>query len=266
MIMSTRSTPWKPGTPCWVDLMAPDVAAAGRFYSAVLGWEVPQPEEQFGGYVVAHVGGAATAGIGPVREGARSAWTLYFATDDADATLAAVPTHGGTVMSLVQDVMDLGRMALGVDPSGAVFGLWQAGTFLGNQLVGEPGGLAWEDLRSTDPAAATAFYAGLLGVDVTPLAMAGPDYGTFAAPGDPVPYGGMGGMMDCPDGTPSHWLVYFAVASADDAVAAAERAGGRVTSPVKDTAFGRIAGLVDPDGAEFVVHQNTGQPVPQREE
>ena len=56
--MSPRTAPWPPGTPCFVDLMAPDVEAAGRFYGAVLGWEVPAPEPQYGGYVVAHVGGA----------------------------------------------------------------------------------------------------------------------------------------------------------------------------------------------------------------
>lgn len=262
--MSTRTQPWPAGTPCWADLMAPDVEAAGRFYSAVLGWEVPVPDEQHGGYVVTHVGGAACAGIGPVQQGARAAWTVYFATDDADAALAAVQADGGTVLSPVGDVVDLGRMALGVDPSGAVFGLWQAGTFNGNQLVGEPGGLAWEDLRSTDPAAAQAFYVALFGYATASVAMAGPDYVTFGPAGDPAPYGGIGGLMGG-DG-PSRWLVYFTVASADDAERAAVAGGGSVTALAFDSPFGRMAALVDPWGAEFWVHENTtGQPAPQRE-
>lgn len=260
--MSTRTSPWPPGAPCWVDLMTPDVVAAGRFYAEVLGWEVPEPDAARGGYAVAHVGGAAVAGIGPEREGARRGWTLSFATHDAEATLAAVAEHGGTVLSPVLDVDALGRTAVAVDPAGAVFGLWQSGTFLGTQLVGEPGALAWHDLRSTDPAAATAFYAEVLGVTVTPLAMAGPDYGTFSVPGLEGPSGGIGGMMGA-DGS-SHWLVYLGVADADAAVEAALAAGGSVTMPVKDTAFGRIAGLVDPFGAELVVHQGTTQP-PRRE-
>jgi uncharacterized protein len=262
--MSTRTTPWPAGAPCWVDLMAPDVVAAGSFYRAVLGWEVPEPDEQYGGYVVAHVGGAATAGIGPDQPGARRAWTLYFATDDVEATLARVPELGGAVVRPVVDVMDLGRTAVCTDPSGAPFGLWQAGTFNGSQLVAEPGGLAWEDLRSTGPAAAHAFYAALLGVEVTPLDMGGADYGTFGPPGDPAPYGGMGGLMGGEG--PSHWLVYFAVASTDAAEQAAVAAGGSVTAPSFDTPFGRMAGLVDPSGAPFWVYENsTGQPTPERE-
>ena len=261
--MSTRTTPWPAGTPCWADLMAPDVEAAGRFYSAVLGWEVPAPDEQHGGYVVAHVGGAATAGIGPDREGARSAWTLHFATDDADASAAAIRGLGGSLLRPVVDVDDLGRTVVATDPSGAVFGLWQAGTFIGGQVVGDPGGLTWEDLRSTDPAAAQAFYGGLFEYAFAPVEMAGPDYATFGPPGDPAPYGGIGGLMGGPG--PSRWLVYFTVSSADDAAAAAAAAGGIVQAPAFDTPFGRMAALVDPSGAEFWVHEDTtGRPVPDR--
>jgi uncharacterized protein len=251
--MSTRTDRWPAGTPCWADLTASDVPASGRFYSAVLGWEVPEPDEQYGGYVVAHVGGAATGGIGPLQDGAPSAWTLYFATDDADATAAAVAAHGGTVVAPPMDVMDLGRMAVATDPTGAVFGLWQAGTFNGSQLVREPGALAWDDLRSTDPQAAHAFYTSLFGFEITPLEMAGADYGTFARPGDPAPFGGMGPMMGEDGG--SRWIVYFAVVDADAAVRAAEQAGGAVHSPAFDTPFGRMASLADPDGAPFWVHQ-----------
>jgi predicted enzyme related to lactoylglutathione lyase len=85
--------------------------------------------------------------------------------------------------------------------------------------------------------------------------MAGPDYGTFALPGSDAPLGGMGGMMGGPEGVPSHWLAYFAVADADEAVRAAESAGGRVVVPPFDTEFGRMGGLVDPDGAVFWVAQ-----------
>lgn len=253
--MSLRTSPWPAGVPCWVDLMVPDVEAASRFYSAVLGWTVPEPEEQYGGYVVAHVDGAATAGIGPEQPGARTAWTLYVATDDADATAAAVTENGGTVLLPPGDVGPLGRMGIVADPTGAVFGLWQAGTMIGAALVNAPGGLTWEDLRSTDPASAQAFYRAVFGYRLDPLEMAGPDYATFALPDEQGPLGGLGAMMGAPDGTSSHWLVYFAVADTDAAVAAAEGAGGSVVGPAFDTPFGRMAALADPDGAVFWVAQ-----------
>lgn len=44
--MSTRTSPWPSGVPCWADGMATDVRAAGAFYTAVLGWTVPEPGEQ----------------------------------------------------------------------------------------------------------------------------------------------------------------------------------------------------------------------------
>ena len=263
--MSIRTSPWPDGVPCWADLMVPDVPAASSFYREVLGWTVPEPDEEHGGYVVAQVGDAAVAGIGPEQPGARTAWTLYLATDDADRTAAVAAEHGATALLPPTDVGGPGRVAVLTDPAGAVFGLWQAGTMIGAALVNEPGGMVWEDLRSTDPAAAKAFYGAVFGYRFDPVEMAGPDYDTFSAAGEQAPLGGMGGLMGLPDGTPSHWLVYFAVADTDAAVRAAESGGGRVVVPPKDTPYGRLAGLADPYGAVFMVMQvKPSSPQPDR--
>jgi hypothetical protein len=262
--MSTRTSPWPDGVPCWADVSATDVRASGAFYSAVLGWTVPEPEEQWGGYVTAEVDGQMVAGIGPLQ-GGPAAWTPYLATADVDGVAARAQEHGGTVLAPVMDVGPLGRMAVLADPSGAAFGLWQAGTMIGASLVNEPGGLVWEDLRSTDPDAARAFYNALFVYEYERIEMAGPDYTTFRLPSEQAPLGGMGGMMDSPDGTRSHWLVYFGVADTDAAVAAAEAAGGSVVAPAKDTQFGRMAWLADPDGASFTVMSiDPSQPGPDR--
>jgi predicted enzyme related to lactoylglutathione lyase len=263
--MSIRTSPWPAGVPCWADLSVPDLDAARAFYSAVLGWTFQESGEEYGGYVIGQVGDAATAGIGPlVQEGMPSAWTVYLASDDVEETAAAVAEHGGTVLLPPGDVGPLGRMFIAADPSGAAFGVWQAGTHIGASLVNEPGGLTWEDLRSSDPAAAQAFYRAVFGYRVDPLAMAGPDYGTFARPDEEAPLGGMGGMMGAPEGTPSHWLVYFAVASTDDAVAAATATGGSVAQPAVDSPFGRMAVLADPAGAAFCVIESAGSQQPDR--
>lgn len=264
--MSIRTQPWPAGVPCWVDLAVPDMAGSVAFYGAVLGWTVPpaQDEDQFGGYRVALVDGQPVAGLGPLQPGQSTAWTLYLASDDADASMAAATRLGGQVLVPPMDVGPAGRMAIAADPTGAVFGVWQAGQMVGAGLVNEPGGLCWEDLRCTDPAAAQDFYRGVFGYDLTPLDMAGPDYRTFSLAGDDAPLGGMGGMMMSPEGVPSHWLAYFAVADADAAVASAEAAGGRVVVPPFDTEFGRMAGVVDPHGAVFWVAQ-APEGAPQRD-
>ena len=36
--MSEVTTPYEPGTPCWVDLMVPDQQAALDFYGDLFGW------------------------------------------------------------------------------------------------------------------------------------------------------------------------------------------------------------------------------------
>lgn len=263
--MSIRTSPWPAGVPCWADLSVPDLAAARAFYSAVLGWTFQDSGEEYGGYVIGQVGDAATAGIGPLmQEGMPSAWTLYLASDDVEKTAAAVTEHGGTILMAPGDVGPLGRMLIAADPSGAAFGVWQAGTHIGAALVNEPGGLTWEDLRSTDPGTAQAFYRAVFGYRIEPLAMAGPDYGTFALPAEQAPLGGMGGMMGAPEGTPSHWLVYFAVVSTDAAVEAATTNGGSVVMPPFDSPYGRMAGLTDPAGAMFCVIESAGTPQPDR--
>jgi predicted enzyme related to lactoylglutathione lyase len=263
--MSTRTSRWPAGIPCWADLTVPDVDAAVAFYGSVLGWTFAGTGEEYGGYRIATVRDAAVAGVGPQMGGEQPpAWTLYLATDDADKTAAAVTEHGGTLLVPPGDVGPMGRMAIAADPAGAVFGLWQAGQHIGAALVNEPGGLVWEDLRSTDPATAQNFYRAVFGYRVDPLEMAGPDYGLFALPEEQNPLGGMGPMMGSPDGTPSHWLVYFGVAGTDDAVAAVEAGGGSVVMPATDSPYGRLSVVRDPVGATFCVIETGDGPQPDR--
>lgn len=245
--------------------MAPDVPAAQCFYSAVLGWMFSDTDDEYGGYTIAMVDGGSAAGVGPMQAGAPPAWTLYFASDDADATAAAITANGGTLLAPVSDVGPLGRMCIAMDPTGAVFGVWQAGEHIGAEAVNRPGGLVWEDLRSTDPAAAQAFYTAVFGHRWQPMEMAGPDYGTFHNGDEEAPLGGAGGMMGAPEGTPSHWLVYFGVADAADAVAAVTAGGGTVLAEPFDTPYGKMAALTDPAGAVFwIVEPAPDQEMPDR--
>src|SRR4051812_35864531 len=263
--MSLRTKPWNTGIPCWADLSVPDVDAATAFYERVLGWQFEKTGEEFGGYVLAKVEGAAAEGIGPQQqEDQPAAWTLYLAADDVDSLSDRVQELGGSLVVEPGDVGDLGRMCIAADPSGAVFGIWQAGTHIGAGWVNDPGGLTWEDLRSTDPDAARYFYTELFGYRTDEIPDAGPDYTTFALPDEQAPLGGMGGMMGAPEGTPSHWLVYFGVSDVPAAAAAAADAGGTVLAPPFETPYGHMAAFTDPAGAVFWVVQTTGEGQPDR--
>jgi predicted enzyme related to lactoylglutathione lyase len=261
--VSTRTSPWPEGVPCWTDLTVPDVRTAIDFYSAVLGWEFADPDPEYGGYAIASVKGHPVAGVGPQMQfGVPATWTLYLAADSVDDVAGRITGSGGTMLLPPGDVGPLGRLLVAADPSGAVFGCWQAGTHIGAGLVNEPGGLTWEDLRSSAPGAAQEFYRSVFGYRTEPMAEAGPDYALFFRGDEQAPLGGMGPTFG--EDRPSHWLVYFGVADTRAAAAASEQAGGRVLNPVFDTPYGPMATLADPAGAVFAVVQSSAAEQPDR--
>jgi len=92
--------------------------------------------------------------------------------------------------------------------------------------------------------------------------VAGPDYATFALPGEEVSLGGMGGMFGA-NGQRTHWLV-LGVADTAAVVRAAEDRGGSVLVREFETPYGRMAGLADPAAADFWVIETSGQNQPDR--
>lgn len=261
--MSTRTEPWPAGTPCWTDLSVPDVEAAVAFYAAVIGWTFTDLGPDFGGYQMAHVEGRTAAGVGPImQEGQPAAWTVYLASDDADATAALIGEHGGSIYVPPMDIGSHGRMAIAADPTGAVFGVWQQTGEIGSAVVDEPGGFVWDDARLHDVEAGKRFYTDVFGFRYSPLDVetgdVPADYETFSVGSDPAeatrPAGGIGGLTGAPPGTPSHWLAYFMVADIDASVEAVGEGGGTVLLAPEDTPFGRIGVVVDPFGAPFGLH------------
>jgi predicted enzyme related to lactoylglutathione lyase len=246
------------GEPCWADLATPDLDTAERFYGALFDWELPKTEqsEQFGGYRQALKSGRPVAGaMTLMQEGQPPAWTTYFAVEDADAVTGLVGEAGGTVIAEPMDVGDLGRMAVFADPTGAVFGVWQAGSFAGAGLVGEHGAPTWSELGTRDVEAARAFYAEALDWRFEDREFELGAYTTISAEGDPF-----GGMLDItervPAEVPAHWLVYFAVEDAEATVAAAKENGGEIPAgPFEVSEVGRIAVVEDPHGAFFAIIQ-----------
>jgi uncharacterized protein len=146
-------------------------------------------------------------------------------------------------------VLTFGRMVVAADPTGAVFGVWQARDFIGSQVVNEPGAVIWSELNTTDPDVATTFYPAL-GVEVAPMEGA-PGYFSLNVAGRMV--GGMQGLDKLPAGTPSHWLTYFSVDDTDSTVDALIQAGGTVLKPPFDMMAGRMAVVQDPQGGTFAV-------------
>ncbi|HEY0390208.1 MAG TPA: VOC family protein [Solirubrobacterales bacterium] len=249
--MSER-TSYAPGTPCWADLGTPDIDGAASFYGGLFGWSIPEGEnsEQTGGYRQAMLRGKPVAGAMPLmQEGQPPAWSTYISVGDAEATAAKVREAGGTVIAEPMDVMELGRMAVFADPTGAVFGIWQPGAFVGAEVVNEAGAIVWNELNTRDIEGARAFYGAVFGWGFTEREFETGSYTTIKAGEDTV-----GGMIDIsgrvPDEVPAHWLVYFAVDDTDATIEKAKGSGGEaVFGPEDISEVGRIAVLKDPFGA-----------------
>lgn len=254
--MSDRSS-YEPGTPCWVDVGTPDIEAAARFYGGLFGWSVEEGEnaEQTGGYRQAMLRGKPVAGAMPLmQEGQPTAWSTYISVEDADATAVAVRENGGTVLMDPMDVMDLGRMAVFADPTGAVFGIWQPGSFTGAEVVNEPGAFIWSELNTRDIDAAKAFYGAVFPWSFEDREFEGTGPYTMIKVGDNT----FGGVFDMtgrvPDEVPANWLVYFAVDDTDATVDQLKEGGGQVPmGPQEIAGVGTIAVTQDPWGAVFAV-------------
>ncbi len=108
-----------------------------------------------------------------------------------------------------------------------------------------PGQFAWNELLSTDVDASKQFYTGLFGWTTSGFGH-GMDYTLFKS-GDKS----AGGMMKCPKpGMPAQWLPYVLVENADASAAKAAELGGKVMAPPFDIpTVGRIAVVIDPQGA-----------------
>ncbi|MET9132821.1 VOC family protein [Streptomyces antibioticus] len=255
------TTDFAPGSPCWLDLGAPDVRAAASFYAAVLGWEYePMGEGVEGGMF--RKDGKIVAGLGKLtEEGARPAWMIYYSVPDADAAAQTVERLGGTVRVPPTDLDEWGRMAQFSDPLGGQFAAWQPGTTKGVDLVDAPGSLSWVELYTTDAAAAKEFYGEVFGWSFDAMDLQGDagEYDLITPAGLPEErmHGGVMEMTEVnltlTDGRP-YWHPVFGVEDCDAAVAKVTENGGSVQMGPEDVPdVGRLAVCLDPWNADFVL-------------
>jgi predicted enzyme related to lactoylglutathione lyase len=237
-----------PGTFSWADLSTTDTEGAKAFYTGLFGWDTEDsPIPEGGVYTMLAKGGKYVAALSEAREGQPSAWNSYVTVESADDSAAAAGEHGGVVVMEAFDVMDVGRMAVVQDPTGAFFSVWEPRASIGAQRVNEPGAITLNQLNTSDPQRAQEFYKGVFGWRSESVSEDPPYWGIYN--GDRL----NGGMMPLPDGAgaPSHWLVYFGTESVDDGATRIAELGGRVIVGPMDVPGGRILVAMDPQGGVF---------------
>ncbi|GGT59999.1 VOC family protein [Streptomyces purpureus] len=253
------------GAPCWLSLMARDLEAAERFYSAVLGWRFRRGAM---GQVfsVAELDGVPVAGIGALAGelAVPVSWMPYFTVDDADAAASRVRERGGTVGVGPVSFPPGGRAALVSDPEGAAFGVWE-GRVLAEWRVGDGEAPAWLELHTRNAFDAAMFYGEVLEWGQDTHDGAGScevsyeeDRVVLRNDGQAVARLNSGPVEEAapkPQLRP-RWLVHFKVPALEPAKAAAVEHGGGV---VEGTGWGdghRLT-LRDPDGGLFTLDEST---------
>ncbi|HZI17444.1 MAG TPA: VOC family protein [Pyrinomonadaceae bacterium] len=114
------------GTFCWTELATTDVGAAGKFYSALLGWRLHSSEAAGAGYTEIEAGGERIGGIHQMGEEfgqMPSHWMAYVAVEDVDEKARLVAELGGTVCVPPCDIPNVGRFCVVNDPTGATLSL-----------------------------------------------------------------------------------------------------------------------------------------------
>jgi len=241
-----------PGSFCWIELGTTNQNAAKQFYTSLFGWTVndfPMGPAEF--YSMFQLDGRDVAAAYTLKPDipAPPHWMIYIASENADDTSDRAAKAGAKVIHPPFDVMDVGRMCVIQDPTGAVFAVWQPKSHKGIGIQGDPGSLCWADLNTPDPARATKFYSDVFGWKLEPGESGylhirnGEEFiGGIPPAGPPNPQ------------APPHWLAYFAVSNCEESAAKAEQLGaGFYIRPIRTEKVGTFAVLKDPQRAAFAL-------------
>ena len=244
----------------WYELMTSDTAAAGAFYSAIIGWDTESAGAPNDRYSLFTLGGKdrGVAGMMEMPEdyskaGGKPCWTGYIKVDDVDAAAQRLKQAGGAIHKPPTDIPEVGRFAVVADSQGTMFNIMKPkGEDQPSPPGGTPGFVGWHELYAVDGQSAFDFYAGQFGWTKAEALNMGPMgiYQLFAAGGDAV-----GGIMTKPKEIPAPaWQFYFNVEAADATAARIAEKDGRVLMGPHEVPGGSwIVQAVDPQGAMFAV-------------
>lgn len=247
----------------WYELMTTDPKGAAAFYGAVVGWTIAAEGDAAAGGVDyrmigrsdgGNAGGVLALDADMLAGGARPIWLGYLHVADVDAAVAAITADGGSVQMGATDI-PVGRIAMVTDPQGAPFYIMAPVPPPGMEgmesdvfSVTEAQHMRWNELSTSDPDAAIAFYKKHFGWGQEGAM----DMGTMGAyrfiqRGDVA----LGAVMPLMDGIPVPvWTYYIGVDDIDRALAAVRAHGGTVTSEPMEIPGGEYAmNVIDPQGA-----------------
>jgi uncharacterized protein len=243
----------------WYEHMTKDPKAAIAFYTEVVGWKT-QPFAEGGDYVMwvgsqGPLGGVMKLPEEAAKMGAPPNWMGNVRVEDVDATAALTKKLGGKVFKEPSDIPTVGRFAVIADPQGAAIAIFKPNGVMELHDSSKEGEFCWNELMTSDSAAAFKFYSEIFGWKIIQEMDMGP-MGTYRIYG--IGETQLGGMMTTPKAMPMPpmWLYYTETSDLEAAVARATKRGAKIMNgPMDVPGGGRIAQLSDPQGAAFALHQ-----------
>lgn len=249
----------------WYELMTPDPDGAKGFYDAVVGWSLQPGSAESGDYgFIVRSDGGMNGGILRLTDdmaahGARPCWLGYIQVPGVDAAVTAIEAAGGTLLMPARDVPMAGRIAMLTDPQGAAFYIMTPTPPPGQPdaksdvfSVTDAQHFRWNELETSDPDAAIAFYRAQFGWGQEGAMEMGAMGSYRFIQADDV---GIGAVMAMMDTTPHPvWAHYIGVDDIDRAAKAVQDHGGTVLhGPAQVPGDEYVLNGIDPQGASFAL-------------
>jgi predicted enzyme related to lactoylglutathione lyase len=255
----------KHGDFIWYELLTPDQDAARSFYEKVVGWTIDKAADNEMDYRMINsasgpIAGSMTLTADMQSGGMQPCWLGYITVDNVDEVAEATTAAGGKIHMEPHDLDGVGRIAFLADPSGALFYVMKPVPPADNPdassnsfAATEPmvGHCAWNELASSDPAAALNFYHDLFGWEKDGEMDMGPMGKYEFLRHDYM----IGAVMPRSQELPvSAWTYYFRVPDIDAAADTIKKEGGQIVQPPTEIPGGDYSlTAIDPQGARFAL-------------
>jgi predicted enzyme related to lactoylglutathione lyase len=246
-----------PGKFVWFEHVSRDAKKAQKFYDEVLGWRVeafPVGDSTYDTILAGETPDTMIGGYARSSDRQEPHWISYVSVEDVDGAAKAAAANGGKVIEPPHDLPEVGRAARIADPQGAELYVFKNDT-------GDPADTPateppparrffWNELHTTDPEKAVAFYEKVFGFTRQTMDM-GPAGNYYILARDGVSRAGVTGHLA--KGVSPHWLPYVEVDDPDATIARAKELGAKTVAPEDIPGVGRFGLFEDPTGAVLAV-------------